>query len=91
MAGRTRENLLQTYKALDDAALLSSIVHDLRGPLTGIISAARLIDTLLSEDERVNLDQIAEINSLVHDAAQTLRTVLDAVADYDRERRAGVE
>ncbi len=91
MAGRTRENLLQTYKALDDTALLSSIVHDLRGPLTGIISAARLIDTLLSEDERVNLDQIAEINSLVHDAAQTLRTVLDAVADYDRERRAGVE
>jgi len=88
MGGRTRQELLQAYQAAGEDALLDRIVHDMRGPLTGIISASRLIDTLLAEaaDAR-DLEKIAEVNSLVRDASDMMRTILDAVSDYDRQRR----
>ncbi|MGQ9887828.1 MAG: hypothetical protein ACUVSX_04990 [Aggregatilineales bacterium] len=88
MGGRTRQELLEAYQALSEDALLDRIVHDMRGPLTGIISASRLIDTLLAEaaDAR-DLEKIAEVNSLVRDASDTMRAILDAVSDYDRQRR----
>lgn len=91
MAGRTKEKLLQTYQALDETVFLDHVVHDLRGPLTGIISATRLIDVLLTEDAQVDLAKIAEVNGLIHDASQTLRTILDTVAEYDRKRRGAAE
>lgn len=88
MAVRTKEELLQTYQAAGEDALLDRIVHDMRGPLTGIISASRLIDTLLAEvSDAQDLAKIAEVNGLVRDASDALRTILDAVSDYDRERR----
>ena len=87
MARRTKEKLLQTYQALDETVFLDHVVHDLRGPLTGIISATRLIDVLLTEDVQVDLVKIAEVNGLIYDASQTLRTILDTVAEYDRKRR----
>jgi signal transduction histidine kinase len=90
MAGRTREELLQAYRALDETILLNQMVHDLRGPLTGIISATRLIDALLAEDT-ADIAKIAEVNGLVRDASDSLRAILDAVADYDREQRSGAE
>ncbi len=88
MGGRTRQELLQAYQAAGEDALLDRIVHDMRGPLTGIISASRLIDTLLAEaDDARDLEKIAEVNSLVRDASDMMRTILDAVSDYDRQRR----
>lgn len=88
MAGRTKEELLQTYHETGEDALLDRIVHDMRGPLTGIISASRLIDTLLAEaSDAHGLEKIAEVNNLVRDASEAMRTILDAVSDYDRERR----
>lgn len=85
--GRTREELLKAYQALDETVFLDRIVHDLRGPLTGIISATMLIDVLLDEGAQVDTAKIAEVNGLTRAATETMRTILDAVADYDRERR----
>jgi signal transduction histidine kinase len=85
--GRTREELLKAYQVLDETVFLDRIVHDLRGPLTGIISATMLIDVLLAEDAPVDTAKIAEVNGLTRAATDTMRTILDAISDYDREQR----
>lgn len=87
MAGRTRDELLRRYVATEREAFLSLLVHDLRGPLTGIISAARLIETLLKDGQPEDVAKIAEVNQLILEASGNLRTILEAASDYDRHNR----
>lgn len=88
MAGRTKEELLRAYQAADEDTLLELIVHDISGPLTGIISASRLIDALLAEASSArDLEKIAEVNSLMREASEAMRTILSAITDYSRTRR----
>lgn len=85
MPSRAPDDLLKRY--LDSDALIQLIIHDVRGPLTGIISASKLLNALLEDHEGISDAQINEIARLIGQAADEMRVMLEAAATADKTRR----
>ncbi|MBZ0300024.1 MAG: hypothetical protein K8J31_09800 [Anaerolineae bacterium] len=83
MPDRTREEWQQRFQEAPDEELIRLLVHDLRGPLTGLISATRLLST-----EQTNAEQIRELGQILHRAAHNMELILEAVLEQDRSRRS---
>lgn len=84
MTGKSHQELLDLYLTSDE--FVGQVIHDVRGPLTGIISASRLISTLL-HDEELDREQIDQVNDLIRQATEDMRVILEAAARADQARR----
>ena len=87
MSRNIRKARLATYRQTDPDEFIGLLVHDVRGPLSGIISATRLMQTLLDEDEPPTADQFRELSDIIIKATEDMRAVLDAAIDYDKSQR----
>jgi len=87
MSRNIRKARLATYRQTDPDEFIGLLVHDVRGPLSGIISATRLMQTLLDEDEPPTADQFRELSDIIIKATEDMRAVLDPAIDYDKSQR----
>lgn len=88
MSRNIRKARLAAYRKIEPDQFIGLLVHDVRGPLSGIISAARLMQTLLDEDEPPTADQFRELSDIIIQATDDMRAVLDAAIDYDRSQHS---
>lgn len=84
MSRNIRKARLAAYRQTTPDEFIGLLVHDVRGPLSGIISATRLMQTLLDEDEPPTADQFRELTDIIIRATNDMRGVLDAAIDYDK-------
>lgn len=86
MPDRTLEDLLKQYQETPDDDFLRLLVHDLRGPLSSMISASRLLITML-DDETLDKAELRHLAQIMLQTTENMRVVLDAAIDYDRIQR----
>lgn len=84
MTVKSKGDLLNRYLQVDPERFLSLLVHDVRVPLTSIVSAAKLIEALLNEDEQIDKVQIQEILTLILQSTDEMRDLLEVVVQYER-------
>ena len=84
MPKKTKKQLVQTYRNTASADFIGLLVHDVRGPLSGVISASKLMEVILREDGEVNREQLEELIRIIQQATGNMRTILDAAIEYDR-------
>lgn len=83
MPDRTRKEWQARFQDTPDKDLIRLLVHDLRGPLTGIISATRLLTT-----DQVSAEQTRELGQILHRAARNMELILDVVLEHDRQQHS---
>ena len=86
MPDRTLEDLLKQYNDMPDDEFLRLLVHDLRGPLSSMISASKLLTTLL-DDETLDEAQLRQLGNILLKTTDNMRVVLEAAIAYDQVQR----
>lgn len=86
MTDKSKEKLLAEYLEQDPAEFIPLLVHDLRGPLTGILSASKLLKVFLAEPVN-NPEQVLELADILIRSTDNMRTVLDVAITYDKIQR----
>ncbi len=89
MPNRT-EKLLTRFEKTPDDEFIRLLVHDLRGPLGDIISAVRLLNTLIEECDSADQKHVRELGSILLKTTDNMRVVLDAALEHDRKQRGEV-
>lgn len=84
MTPKSKDDLLAHYLRTDPERFLSLLVHDVRVPLTSVVSAAKLIDALMTEDELIDKAQIQEVLRMILQCTDDMRTLLDVAVQYER-------
>jgi signal transduction histidine kinase len=84
MPRKSKKQLLQTYQDIPQEEFIGLLVHDVRGPLSSIISASKLMEVLLSEPDEIEYDQLQELVKIIQKATGNIRHVLEAAIEYDR-------
>jgi signal transduction histidine kinase len=87
MPDRTPEELLTRFQNSNTDEFIPLLVHDLRGPLSGMISATRLINTLLADCDCADAAQLRELGQILHRTTSNMRAILDTAIEYDRIQR----
>ncbi len=87
MPKKTKKQIVQTYRNTSTEDFIGLLVHDVRGPLSGVISASKLMEVILSEDSAVDRKQMEELIKIIQQATVNMRTILDAAIEYDRIQR----
>ncbi|MBZ0293610.1 MAG: hypothetical protein K8L99_13665 [Anaerolineae bacterium] len=87
MSDKTKEDLLATYLKAPPDEFIGNLVHDVRGPLSGVISAAKLIEVILEDVEINDREQLIELVEIIQRAAGNMRNVLEIAVEYDRIQR----
>lgn len=90
MTDKSREDLLKLYHNTPSADFVGQVVHDVRGPLSGVISAAKLMDVFLDEEDEQTAEKLYELIHIILRCTDNIRTVLDAAVESDRLRHSGV-
>ncbi|MAS36191.1 MAG: hypothetical protein CL610_19455 [Anaerolineaceae bacterium] len=86
MHDQTPEERLERYQNTPDDEFVRLLVHDLRGPLSGVISAAKLINVLVGSDHP-NAAQLRELGQILLRTGDNLRGILDTAIEHDRIQR----
>jgi signal transduction histidine kinase len=84
MADKSSDDLLEEYLKTLPEKFIGKLVHDARGPLSGIISASKLMDMFLGQAEPLDADKVHELNKIILKCTENLRSILDAAVEYDR-------
>lgn len=84
MTAKSKDELLAHYLRTDPQRFIRLFVHDVRVPLTSVVSAAKLIDALLAEDEEIDRKQIQEVLHMILQCTDDMRGLLDVAVQYDR-------
>ena len=87
MVDRTPEELLTRFQNSADDEFIRLLVHDIRGPLSGMISATKLLNTLLSDCDCADADQLRELGQILQQTTDNMRAILDSAIEYDRIQR----
>ena len=87
MPKKTKKQFVQTYRNTSAEDFIGLLVHDVRGPLSGVISASKLMEVILREDGEVNREQLEELIKIIQQATGNMRTIMDAAIEYDRIQR----
>lgn len=82
-----KQKLLARFENTPDDEFIGLLVHDLRGPLGDIISAVRLLNTLIEECDSVDQKHVRELGSILLKTTDNIRVILDAAIEYDRKQR----
>ena len=84
MTAKSKDDLLAHYLRTDPQRFISLLVHDVRVPLTSVISATKLIDALLDEDDEIDKAQVQEVLRMILQCTDDMRTLLDVAVQYER-------
>ncbi len=87
MVDRTPAELLTRFQNSDEEDFIRLLVHDIRGPLSGMISASKLLNTLLADNHDHESDQLRKPGRILQQTADNMRTILDSTIEYDRIQR----
>lgn len=90
MSDPLKDDWLADYLKTAPDQFISSLVHDVRGPLSGIISASKLMEVILADMPELSQSdhaQLAELTRIIQKAAGNMRGILDAAVEYDRIQR----
>jgi nitrogen-specific signal transduction histidine kinase len=91
MPGKSKDELLALYLSTPPERFIGLLVHDVRNPLSSVISAAKLMDVFLNESEPVNPDDLHELIRIIVKATDDMRLLLDIAVEYDRIQHSGIE
>ena len=86
MSDRALEDLLKQYRDTPDDEFLRLLVHDLRGPLSSMISASKLLITLL-DDDTLDEAKLRQLGNILLKTTDNMRVVLEAAIAYDQLQR----
>lgn len=89
MSDKDKDDLLAAYLKAAPDEFIGNLVHDVRGPLSGVISAAKLMEVILEDIEGDDRDQLIELIEIIQRAAGNIRHVLEIAVEYDRIQRKG--
>jgi signal transduction histidine kinase len=84
MTSKSKDELLARYVQTNPERFISLLVHDVRVPLTSVVSAAKLIDALLDEDSEIDRAQIQEVLHMILQCTDDMRALLDVAVQYER-------
>ncbi|MBZ0287927.1 MAG: hypothetical protein K8I30_09960 [Anaerolineae bacterium] len=88
MTTKSKDELLSRYLETHPDRFMSLLVHDVRVPLSNIVSGAKLIQMLLDEDETIDKAQILELVTIITNSAESVRDLLEVAVQYDRAHRS---
>jgi hypothetical protein len=86
MPEKSPEELLARFQNAPDADFLPLLVHDLRGSLGDMMSAAKLIQSLLREAGHTEEPELGELSQILLTTAENMRLILDVAMEYHRAR-----
>lgn len=84
MTSKSKDELLARFVQTDPERFISLFVHDVRVPLTSVISAAKLIDALMDEEGEIDRAQIQEVLGMIVSCTDDMRALLDVAIQYER-------
>ncbi len=90
MPSKSKDELLALYLNTPPEKFIGLLVHDVRNPLSSVISAAKLMSLFLSEPEPVKPDDLHELISIIAKATDDMRLLLDVAVEYDNIQHSGI-
>ena len=90
MPSKSRDELLALYLNTPPEEFIGLLVHDVRNPLSSVISAAKLMSVFLNESEPANPDDLQELIKIILKATDDMRVLLDVAVEYDNIQHGGV-
>jgi nitrogen-specific signal transduction histidine kinase len=89
MPSKSKDELLAVYLNTAPEKFIGLLVHDVRNPLSSVISAAKLMNVFLDESEPVNPDELRELIGIILKATDDIRLLLDVAVEYDNIQHTG--
>lgn len=83
MPSKSKDELLALYLNTPSEDFIGLLVHDVRNPLSSVISAAKLMSVFLNEPEPVKPDDLHELIRIILKATDDIRLLLDVAVEYD--------
>lgn len=90
MPSKSKDELLAVYLNTPPEKFIGLLVHDVRNPLSSVISAAKLMNVFLNESEPVNPDDLHELIRIIAKATDDIRLLLDVAVEYDNIQHGGI-
>jgi signal transduction histidine kinase len=87
MPDPTPEELLERFGKIPDDEFVQMLVHDLRGPLSGMVMAVRLLNILIESDNPKDKERIQNLSDILLHATHKMGLLLDIAVEHDRSRR----
>jgi nitrogen-specific signal transduction histidine kinase len=83
MPSKSKDDLLALYLNTAPEKFIGLLVHDVRNPLSSVISAAKLMNVFLNESDPANPDDLHELIKIILKATDDMRLLLDVAVEYD--------
>jgi nitrogen-specific signal transduction histidine kinase len=90
MPSKSKAELLSLYLNTPPEEFIGLLVHDVRNPLSSVISAAKLMNVFLNESEPVNRDDLYGLIKIILRATDDIRLLLDVAVEYDNIQHSGI-
>lgn len=87
MPDPTPEELLERFRALPDDEFVRMLVHDLRGPLSGMVMGVKLLNVLMNSDNPKDKERLQNLGEILLHATDKMTLILDTAVEHDRIRR----
>jgi len=90
MPSKSKDELMALYLNTPQEKFIGLLVHDVRNPLSSVISAAKLMSVFLNETEPTNPDDLHELIKIIIRATDDIRLLLDVALEYDNIQHGGI-
>jgi nitrogen-specific signal transduction histidine kinase len=87
MPDPTPEELLERFRNTPDEEFVRILVHDLRGPLSGMVMAVKLLNVLMNSDNPKDKERLQNLSEILLHATDKMTLILDTAVEHDRSRR----
>ncbi len=88
MPDRTPKEQLERFQNAPDDQFVRLLVHDLRSPLSGMLSAVSLLNSMLAKNDPTDAERLREVGQLLRRTTENMRQILDTALLHDQNRRA---
>ena len=87
MPDPTPEELFERFGKIPDDEFVRMLVHDLRGPLSGMVMAVKLLHVLMNSDNPKDKERLQNLSEILLHATEKMTLILDTAVEHDRNRR----
>ena len=87
MPDPTPEELLERFRNIPDDEFVRMLVHDLRGPLSGMVMGVKLLNVLMNSDNPKDKERFQNLSEILLHATDKMTLILDTAVEHDRARR----
>lgn len=88
MPDRTPKEQLERFQNAPDDQFVRLLVHDLRSPLSGMLSAVSLLNSMLAKNDPTDAERLREVGQLLRRTTENMRQILDTALLHDQNRGA---